>query len=140
MEKEVAEKQWLYCAFCGRPMVKDQKVVERLIAGGKTREEAEEYTSSLCYLVCPVKHDNVDMVPFEQLEHGAYYHGNCRNAHIARWNAEKQHFVHWRTKFDNVYTETIGYWIEAKPGEHRFDEFKPFGKLAEPPFEIPLED
>jgi hypothetical protein len=78
------------------------------------------------------------MIPKEQLEHGAYYHGECRNASIARWNGEANIFIHWRTKFSDVYPETIGYWVDAQPGEHRWDEFKPFGKVDNPPFEIPL--
>ena len=80
------------------------------------------------------------MVPFEKLEHGAYYHGDCRNASIARWNAEWGYFVYIRTKFASVFPEKIGYWVEAQPGEHRWDEFKPYGKLENPPFEIPLTD
>jgi hypothetical protein len=40
------------------------------------------------------------------LVHGKYYHGRCRNAQIARWNAEDEQFYHWRYKFgwfvDNI--------------------------------------
>lgn len=70
------------------------------------------------------------MVPFERLEHGAYYRGTCRNGSVARWNAEALMFVHWRTKFG-------GYWIDARPGESRFVEFRPFERLESSPFEIP---
>lgn len=41
------------------------------------------------------------------LEHGAYYAGRCRNANEARWNANTQRFVHWRTKFGHKYLEEI---------------------------------
>lgn len=41
------------------------------------------------------------------LEHGAYYAGRCRNATEARWNADKQCFIHWRTKFGNKFMEEI---------------------------------
>ena len=43
----------------------------------------------------------------KDLEHGAYYKGDCRNAEVARWNADKQVFVHWRTKWRDRYTEEI---------------------------------
>jgi hypothetical protein len=77
------------------------------------------------------------LLPKDQLEHGAYYTGTCRNASIARWN-EKGFFIHWRTKFYDTYPECIGYWVDAKPGEIRFDEFQPFAKLDNPRFTIPL--
>ena len=41
------------------------------------------------------------------LEHGAYYVGRCRNASEARWDANKNRFVHWRTKFGHKYLEEI---------------------------------
>ena len=41
------------------------------------------------------------------LEHGAYYIGECRNASMARWNAERQLFFHWRSKFGHRFVETI---------------------------------
>ena len=42
-----------------------------------------------------------------ELEHGAYYVGRCRNASEARWDANKNRFVHWRTKFGHKYLEEI---------------------------------
>ena len=42
-----------------------------------------------------------------ELVHGAYYRGQCRNATVARWNGEKQKFIHFRTKFGNVFLEEI---------------------------------
>jgi hypothetical protein len=115
MDVRTASSQWQVCAWCGR-------------------EEAENYGNCLSLS----HNEHPSMVPLNQLEHGAYYHGVCRNGRVARWNAEAQHFIHWRVKFASVFTETIGYWVEAQPGEHRWDEFKPYGKLEKPPFEIPL--
>lgn len=43
----------------------------------------------------------------KDLKHGMYYKGTCRNAEIARWNANEQVFVHWRTKFGCKFLETI---------------------------------
>lgn len=43
----------------------------------------------------------------EDLVHGEYYLGRCRNAHIARWNKEKGLFFHWRTKYTFNFIETI---------------------------------
>ena len=43
----------------------------------------------------------------KDLHHGKYYRGRCRNAVEARWNAEKQVFVHWRTKWGDRFLETI---------------------------------
>lgn len=41
------------------------------------------------------------------LEHGAYYRGHCRNAEVARWNAELGKFIHWRQKFGHRFLEEI---------------------------------
>ena len=78
------------------------------------------------------------MVPLGDLEHGAYYFGTCRNAQVARWNAKTQRFMYVRVKFSEVFPEEIGYWMDAKPGETRLDQFKPYGKVENHPFEIPL--
>lgn len=69
-----------------------------------------------------------------ELEHGAYYRGICRNAEIARWNAEEQQFYHWRTKFGNTYIETIKHYED----EDHFDVFNAFEKIDTPEKEIPL--
>ena len=122
VNEDMAERQWRLCPWCGREGCEG---AERLF---------------LRTMLCPAFKGSQapPMVPREQLEHGAYYHGICRNATVARWNAERQEFVHWRTKFHDVFPEAIGYWTEARPGEQRFDEFQPFGRMASPPFEIPL--
>lgn len=46
-------------------------------------------------------------IPLQDLKHGAYYRGRCRNATVARWNAENQIFVYWRTKFSFRFLEEI---------------------------------
>ena len=125
MEIEVVESQGHLCKYCGA-----QKVLGAAV-------EAVGHPS--VYLECPNRELHTeDMVPFEQLEHGVYYYGSCRNATFARWNAETKQFVYMREKFRSVFPEEIGYWVEAKPWEHRFDEFKPYGKLETPLFEIPM--
>ena len=32
----------------------------------------------------------------DRLVHGRYYKGRCRNATVARWNADEDRFYHWR--------------------------------------------
>lgn len=43
----------------------------------------------------------------EELKHGTYYYGHCRNTLVARWVADLHVFRHWRRKFDHVFTEEI---------------------------------
>lgn len=59
-------------------------------------------------------------LPKKDLEHGAYYEGYCRNAHIARWNAERQVFVYMRSKFGERFTEEI----KHPEDEKHWDVFK----------------
>lgn len=49
----------------------------------------------------------VAKIPKAQLVHGCYYYGRCRNATLARWNADKNLFYHWRYKFGTKFIETI---------------------------------
>jgi hypothetical protein len=49
----------------------------------------------------------VPKIAKQDLIHGAYYTGRCRNADEARWNADRQVFVHWRTKFNETFLEEI---------------------------------
>jgi hypothetical protein len=63
----------------------------------------------------------------EQLEHGQYYSGRCRNANVARWHAGAQCFVHWRVKFGSRFLERIKHPVD----ENYFDVFLPTG-LVEP--------
>ncbi len=144
MHKDIEKKQWIICGFCGSKRIHGdsaRKAFDLMISSGVSLEKANEYVSSNMYLDCPTpeKHSNI-ILPYDQLEHGQYYHGHCRNARVARWNSETQKFVYMREKFGFVFPEEIGYWIEAKQGEFRFDEFKPFGKMENLPFEIPLTD
>lgn len=43
----------------------------------------------------------------EDLKHGHYYLGHCRNASVARWDEKRQCFVHWRIKFGSKFLEEI---------------------------------
>lgn len=70
------------------------------------------------------------------LVHGAYYVGRCRNATVARWNAEKQCFYHWQENFGALVTETIKHPID----DEVFDVFRPYRLLETPEFEIPFDD
>ena len=68
------------------------------------------------------------------LVHGAYYAGRCRNANIARWNAERERFVHWRTKFKFEYTEEI-----CHPDDEEYFDVFVVEALCEPVKEIPFD-
>jgi hypothetical protein len=135
------------CPFCGSEMIfgkQAEDLIGRIVARGTSREDAEKYVkypNHSTYTECPTpgRHkDGNPMVPVEELEHGAYYFGSCRNARVARRNAETKRFVYVREKFGQVFCEDIGYWVAATAGEHRFDEYKPYCKTESPPFEIPL--
>jgi len=71
------------------------------------------------------------IIPKNQLVHGAYYRGSCRNASIARWNREEQRFYHWRFKFGNTFIETI----KCPEDDGYYDVF-----IAEAPIELPEVD
>lgn len=74
-------------------------------------------------------------IPQAQLVDGHYYAGRCRNANIARWNAEDNQFYHWRTKFAATFIETIDYWQV----DGHFDGFIPLFDLgADVPQFIPF--
>jgi len=85
-------------------------------------------------------HDEITGRPIltkNQLNHGRYYKGRCRNATVARWNAKQQQFYHWRKKFDRIYIQTI---------KHPRDEMELFSdifwvveELSRPRFEIPFD-
>lgn len=66
-------------------------------------------------------------IPKEALRHGVYYYGRCRNASIARWDAVKQVFVHWRSKFGSVFTEEIS----CREDEAHADVFDPFLEIED---------
>jgi hypothetical protein len=127
IDEETAARQWRLCPWCGRDgsIWHAGRLPLRVLPLGVPCIAFREGKAP-------------PMVPRERLEHGAYYHGICRNATVARWDAGRQEFVHWRTKLHDVFLETIGYWVDAQPDEQRFDEFRPFGRMENPPFEIPL--
>ncbi len=70
-----------------------------------------------------------------ELEHGAYYAGRCRNASVARWDADKQKFLHWRTKFNETFLEEICH----PEDDTMFDVFVVESKIDSPVKEIPLD-
>lgn len=69
------------------------------------------------------------------LKHGSYYRGHCRNAMVARWNAEDGYFWHWRTKFTSKFLECIHH----PDDELVYDVFYPHEELSDPEEEIPME-
>lgn len=77
------------------------------------------------------------ILPKQQLVHGCYYKGRCRNATIARWNAEENCFYHWREKFGAVYIETIMYPTDET--EPWWDVFDVAEELAGCKFDIPFD-
>lgn len=69
-----------------------------------------------------------------ELAHGAYYRGHCRNARLARWNAERNVFVYRRSAAGHTFLEEIPHFEDFRGT----DTFVP-EVLAEPPAkEIPL--
>ena len=74
------------------------------------------------------------MIAKADLLHGAYYEGHCRNASIARWNAETNRFVYWRYKFGDTFAEDINH----PEDDNGYDLFKPYRKVDQPEREIPL--
>lgn len=63
--------------------------------------------------------DYTPKIAKKDLVHGVYYKGRCRNATIARWDGEREVFVHWRKKFNNTFLETI----KHPEDEQHFDVF-----------------
>ncbi len=62
----------------------------------------------------------------KNLTHGAYYEGKCRNAKIARWNAELGLFFYNRTKFSRIFVESIKHPEDESP----FDLFWPAKEIS----------
>lgn len=60
-----------------------------------------------------------------QLEDGAYYLGDCRNATVACWSAEHQTFAYVRNKFGSSFTEEI----EHPANDDGYDLFIPVAKV-----------
>jgi len=76
------------------------------------------------------------VIPKSELKPGSYYLGRCRNATVARWNAENQKFYHWRTKFGSTFVETICH----REDDNGFDVFDAFEETSDPQKEIPFEE
>lgn len=79
----------------------------------------------------------VPKIKKEDLIHGVYYEGRCRNANVARWNANTQTFFHHRTKFGHTFIEEI----KCPEDEARYDVFVT-EKICEnytPPIDFPNE-
>lgn len=71
----------------------------------------------------------------EDLVHGQYYFGLCRNAQIARWHAGAERFVHLRTKFGQTFYEAIRHPVD----DRHFDVFR-VKRQTEPAPEEVLDD
>ena len=63
-------------------------------------------------------------IPKDQLEVGAKYEGDCRNAHIAVWK-ENGRFEYMRTKFGCTYPEEINHFQD----DDGYDVFVPIKKI-----------
>ena len=78
--------------------------------------------------------DYTPKIAKKDLVHGAYYTGRCRNASLARWDSERECFIHWRTKFGSTFTEEI----KHPEDEQYFDVFVVETECAVPAQEIPF--
>jgi len=78
--------------------------------------------------------DYTPKIPKCELIHGAYYTGRCRNATVARWNANEQVFYHWRTKFTMKFIEEIN----CPEDETQYDVFVAESVCDEPEEVIPF--
>ncbi len=140
----------------GKPFLRNSHIsaweVYKKSAFGKADEEilqeypglvAEDLLAVREYFACEIKsrtHDDWSgrpILPKDQLKHGLYYKGRCRNATIARWNAEENVFYHWRKKFDRIYIQTIKYPTDED--EPWWDIFFVVEDLPNPKFEIPFD-
>lgn len=74
------------------------------------------------------------MIAKADLKHGAYYAGRCRNASVARWNADTQRFIYWRHKFGFRFAEEIFH----PDDDQVYDVFKVEREVEAPAEEIPL--
>ena len=64
-------------------------------------------------------------IPKKDLKDGHLYQGSCRNADEALWNAEKQCFIYWRTKFGSTYQEEINHFED----DDGYDLFVPIKEI-----------
>lgn len=76
-------------------------------------------------------------IPKQFLKHGQYYAGHCRNARVARWDANLQRFLHWRHKFGGCFIDEIKAFEDA---DEREDVFIPISDITNDyGKEIPIE-
>jgi hypothetical protein len=71
------------------------------------------------------------IIPKDELEHGAYYRGHSRNANVARWDSVSEQFTHWRNKFGSTLVEVILH----RSDELVYDVFDAYEKI-EPVFPL----
>jgi hypothetical protein len=67
------------------------------------------------------------MLKKEQLVHGKYYLGSCRNASVARWHEGNNCFRHVRHKFGDAFEEDIFHPAD----DDGFDVFVPVTEIEE---------
>ncbi len=65
-------------------------------------------------------------IPIDQLEDGECYEGDCRNANITRWDAQKQRFIYWRHKWGDVFEDSVNHF-QMDDGN---DLFTPIKKIT----------
>jgi len=53
------------------------------------------------------QYENKTFIPLVELEDGAYYLGECRNAKVAIWNEKEKKFTYLREKFGQKFLEDI---------------------------------
>lgn len=75
-----------------------------------------------------------DHLPKQNLVHGEYYIGSCRNADVARWNGDESVFYHWREKFGSRFIETIC----CPEDDDKYDVFIAKKRIYTPKEEIPF--
>ena len=141
----------------GKPCIRGIPVIDiyRNLAFGRMTEEellrehpgltTEDLLAVREYALAEIKsrtHDEFTgrlILPKDQLKHGRYYKGRCRNATVARWNADEQCFFyyHWRLKVGSIYIETIKYPTDET--EWFLDVFDVVQELATPKFTIPFD-
>jgi len=74
------------------------------------------------------------MLAKSELKIGSYYQGECRNSDVARWNGKE--FLFWRTKFGDVFIDTVPHYEDREPG---WDYFEAISEAPPPSEEVPLD-
>lgn len=108
--------------------------IKKRVAEQRAKREAEE--ALLPRLPTHDERTGKKLLDKAELKDGAYYVGRCRNATVARWNAKKQCFTHWRVKFNSVFLEDIKHPVD----DDTFDVFRVIRELpGGPKFVIPID-